>query len=55
MHDIDLADARFGRAETAGIERLVAGLQKAHPSDDDRLARAAELFEGLYRSFGGAG
>ena len=54
VHDIDLRDGKFGRTEAAGIERLVAGIQTAHSSDSDRLARAAEVFEGLYRSFGGA-
>lgn len=54
VHDIDLRDGKFGRMEAAGIERLIAGIQAVHPSDADRLARAAELFEGLYRAFGGA-
>lgn len=53
VHDIDLRDGKFGRSEAAGIERLIAGIQAAHPSDSDRLARAAEVFEGLYRAFGG--
>jgi hypothetical protein len=48
-----LADAKFARPEAAGIERLVSGIQIAYPKDDDRLSRSAELFEGLYRSFGG--
>lgn len=54
VHDIDLADDKFGRSEAAGIERLVAGIQAAAPGDEDRVARAAEMFEVLYRSFGGA-
>lgn len=51
VHDIDLADRKFGRTEAAGIERLVAGIQAGHPSDTDRLTRATEVFEGLYRAF----
>lgn len=54
VHDIDLRDGKFGRLEAPGIERLIAGIQAAYPSDDDRLAKAAEVFEGLYRSFGRA-
>jgi hypothetical protein len=27
VHDVDLADGKFGRVEAAGIERLVAGIQ----------------------------
>jgi len=54
VHDIDLADGKFGRAEAAGIERLVAGIQAAAAGDEERVARAAEVFEALFRSFGGA-
>lgn len=53
VHDIDLGDGKFGRTEAAGIERLIAGIQTLHASDADRLARAMEVFEGLYRAFGG--
>jgi hypothetical protein len=53
VHDIDLGDGKFGRTEAAGIERLIAGIQTLHASDADRLARATEVFEGLYRAFGG--
>ncbi len=54
VHDIDLTDGKFGRVEAAGIERLIAGIQVTYPRDEDRLERAAEVFEGLYRSFGGS-
>jgi hypothetical protein len=54
VHAIDLAAAMSGRMEAAGIEPLVAGIQAAAPGDDeDRITRAAELFEALYRSLGG--
>jgi hypothetical protein len=54
VHDIDLADGKFRRAEAAGIERLVAGIQAAAAGDEERVARAAEVFEALFRSFGGS-
>jgi hypothetical protein len=54
VHDIDLGDDKFGRVEAAGIDRLVAGIQTGTPGDDERLARAAEVFEALYRSYGGS-
>src|SRR5262249_23000328 len=33
IHDIDLKDSKFGRAETPGIERLIAGICSAHKED----------------------
>jgi hypothetical protein len=51
VHDIDLKDEKFGRPETPGVERVLAGLLGAHASDEDRLARGYELFDGLYESF----
>ena len=35
VHDLDLKDDRFRHPETAGIERLIAGIVQGH--DDDRL------------------
>lgn len=51
VHDIDLKDARHGREETPGIERLVAGVAMAHREDAERLARGAALFDDLYECF----
>ncbi len=51
VHDVDCKDDRFGRAEAAGVAALVDGLVAAHPDDAARLARATDLFEGLYRAF----
>jgi hypothetical protein len=50
VHDIDLKDDRFKRPETAGIATLIRGITDAHVDDAARLARGAELFEGLYTS-----
>jgi hypothetical protein len=55
VHDVDLKDARFGRAEAPGMERLVAGLARRHADDEDRLREGAALFESLYESFKGQG
>jgi hypothetical protein len=52
VHDIDLKDAKFGRAETAGVARLLEGIARAERDDERRLARGAEIFEDLYRGFG---
>jgi hypothetical protein len=51
VHDIDLKDEKYGRPETAGIERLIAGIARAHPDDKARLARGSALFDDLYAYF----
>ena len=51
VHDIDLKDAKFGRDEAAGIASLIAGIARAHPKDEERLAQGVALFENLYASF----
>jgi hypothetical protein len=51
VHDIDLKDAKFGRADAPGIQQLVTGLVLAHPEDLDRLDRGFALLDDLYASF----
>jgi hypothetical protein len=51
VHDIDLKDAKFARAEAPGILQLVNGLALAHGDDLDRLDRGFALFDDLYESF----
>jgi len=51
IHDIDLKDARFGRPEKAGVERLVTGIALTQKDDEARLSRGAALFDDLYESF----
>jgi hypothetical protein len=51
VHDIDLKDSKFGRQETIGIERLIAGIAMAHKDDENRLARGAAVFDDLYEYF----
>jgi hypothetical protein len=51
VHDIDLKDGKFGRADAAGIQRLVVGLVLAQPEDEARLTRGFALFDDLYQSF----
>ena len=52
VHDIDCKDAKFGRPETPGFERLIAGIARAQRKDEDRLARGAGALDALYESFG---
>jgi hypothetical protein len=51
VHDIDLKDGKFGRDEAAGIASLIAGIARAHPLDEERLAQGVAVFENLYASF----
>jgi hypothetical protein len=51
VHDIDLKDGRYQRAETAGLARLIDGLCSQTPVDEVRLDRGALIFDSLYESF----
>ena len=51
VHDIDLKDDKYGRAETAGVKSLIAGIATPAAEDEQRLARGAVLLDGLYDSF----
>ncbi|HEY8207292.1 MAG TPA: chromate resistance protein ChrB domain-containing protein [Myxococcaceae bacterium] len=51
VHDIDLKDGRYGRAETAGLEQLVTAIAMAHRSDEARLERASAVLDDLYELF----
>lgn len=51
VHDIDLKESKFGRPETPGVAACIAGLCRAHRSDDERLRRGGELFESLLAHF----
>lgn len=48
VHDLDLKDDRHGRAETAGVGSVIAGLCQANPSDEERLAVGCRVFDALY-------
>jgi len=51
VHDIDVKDGKFARAEAPGVERLLAGIATTYPADADRLEHGAALFDALYASF----
>jgi hypothetical protein len=51
VHDIDLKDERYQRAETAGLARMVHGLCSQMPADELRIERGGLIFESLYQSF----
>ena len=51
VHDIDLKDDKYGRAETAGVKSLITGIATPGADDEQRLARGSVLLDGLYDSF----
>jgi hypothetical protein len=51
VHDIDLKDGKFARPETEGIAAQIAGIALLHRSDEERLARGAQLFDELLAYF----
>jgi hypothetical protein len=51
VHDLDLKDGKFGRADAPGILQLINGLAAAHADDLDRLDRGFAIFDDLYASF----
>jgi hypothetical protein len=51
VHAVDLKDSKFVREESTGIDRLISGIAMAHKEDDQRLERAAAMFDDLYAYF----
>lgn len=49
VHEADLRDGKFTRAEAAGIDLAVRGLLAALPDDPAVLTHGLTLFDGLYR------
>jgi hypothetical protein len=47
VHDIDLHDDTFGRAETAGLASMINGIVSRITDDDDRLVEGARLLDVL--------
>jgi hypothetical protein len=47
VHDIDLKDEKFGRAEVSGVAAQIIGLASLHREDEARLQHGSQLFEQL--------
>jgi len=54
VHDLDFKDRKYGREETAGFARLLAGVTSGEEDDMLRIQGGAGLFESLYRSYLGS-
>lgn len=48
VHDVDLKDEKFGRAETSGIAAMISGIVSLHRDDDRRVEEGGRLFEAAY-------
>jgi hypothetical protein len=51
IHDIDLKDARYQRAETSGLARMLQGVCARTAGDAERLQQGSQIFDALYESF----
>ena len=51
IHDIDLKDSKYNRAETDGFNALLTGLAASEPDDDKRMTQGLQLFDNLYAYF----
>ena len=51
IHDIDLKDAKYRRAETDGLKALLNGLAAAEPDDERRLYLGMQLMDHLYAHY----
>lgn len=52
VHDLDLKEAKFDRAETAGVRTMLDGIIGRFASDTERIERALPLFDDLHEALG---
>ncbi len=52
VHDLDLKDAKYGRAETAGVRMMLDGLMARTENDEERIDRALVIFDDLHEALG---
>lgn len=50
VHDLDLKDDKYHRAETAGVRLMLEGLMGRCPSDEERIERALTVFDDLHEA-----
>jgi hypothetical protein len=52
VHDIDVKDGKYARAEAPGVAALIAGIAIAHREDERRIAIGGAMFDALLELFG---
>ena len=53
IHDVDLKDGKYGRAETPGVDHLIAGLAAARADDEERVQQGSAILDALHAYFAG--
>ena len=48
VHDLDLKDGKYSRAEAAGVSAMLAGIAARNQSDQRRMEEGMVLFDALY-------
>lgn len=48
VHDIDMKETRYGRAETPGVAAFISGLVATETDDEARLERGFVVLDALY-------
>jgi len=51
IHDLDLRDDKFGREETPGVRSAIDGICTVARDDEQRIAAASPMLDGLYSHF----
>ena len=51
VHELDVRDEKFDRAEIAGVGALITGIALACRSDEERLERAGQALDALYQYY----
>ena len=51
IHDLDLRDDKFGREENAGVRSTLDGICTVAHDDEQRIAAASPMLDGLYSHF----
>lgn len=51
VHDLDVRDAKYNRAENAGFAALINGIALVHGKDEDRLRVGFELLDAMLAAF----
>jgi hypothetical protein len=52
IHDIDVKDGKFSRAEAPGIAAVIAGIAVAEREDEKRIQIGSAMFDALFELFG---
>jgi hypothetical protein len=52
VHDIDVKDGKFARAEAPGVAALIAGIAVAHKEDERRIEVGGAMFDALFELYG---